>query len=720
VELAHGYAANLLAKKPDFLFLPHLGGIHNPADTGIACTCVFVQGEPFYLPAAFSGFNGNGTLRPYLDFSKGIDGNMNAFREVVTRLGVDARKTEMAARAAWAEQESFWSDLSEMGKEALAKVGEDPEAIGVVLFGRPYNSFAPEANKGAPAKFASRGVRIIPFDMMPCAGEQLPKDRNMYWGIGRQILKAAQYVKKNPQLFAAYITNFSCGPDSFLVGYFRDIMGRKPSLTLELDSHTADAGVETRIEAFLDIVHFYRRAGEERPTTRRTNGFRPAVVEFHHGRGGIRTSSNEWVPLEDKRVKVIIPAMGRYGTPLMAKALARRGVRAEVLPPADEEVLKLGRGNSSCKECLPLQTTIGSLLHYLRQRPEGEITAYFMASTDGPCRFGQYHVFSKDLLEKQEIPNVAVLSLTTENGYAGLGDRFAVAAWRGMIIGDLFDEMYSTILAGAVDPQEGLAVLEHQHQALLEVIHRGWPAVARQLARTAKKLAQIPLKKPYPEIPKLSLTGEIYVRRDPISLQGLVERLARHGFIVRTSQTSEWIKYLDWLAREGIDGENSVSFWVRYWVKRYFDRRVRQKLAPSGLFFFEDAEVEPVVKAGSRFVSPRLMGEAILTVGSAFHEILHPSCGIISIGPFGCMPSRLAESILSEKLTMAEKRVIAAHNGHAAWDAAMETNRKLPFLAIETDGNAFPQVIEARLEAFMLQAQRVHDILLKQTGRDPA
>ena len=33
-----------------------------------------------------------------------------------------------------------------------------------------------------------------------------------------------------------------------------DIMGGKPSLTLELDSHVADAGLETRIEAFLDML----------------------------------------------------------------------------------------------------------------------------------------------------------------------------------------------------------------------------------------------------------------------------------------------------------------------------------------------------------------------------------------------------------------------------------------------------------------------------------
>ncbi|NOQ46605.1 MAG: hypothetical protein GQ559_08035, partial [Desulfobulbaceae bacterium] len=40
--------------------------------------------------------------------------------------------------------------------------------------------------------------------------------------------------------------------------------------------------------------------------------------------------------------------------------------------------------------------------------------------------------------------------------------------------------------------------------------------------------------------------------------------------------------------------------------------------------------------------------------------------------------------------------------------------RKFPFLAIETDGNAFPHIIEARLEALCLQAGRLNDQLIGQ------
>ena len=79
------------------------------------------------------------------------------------------------------------------------------------------------------------------------------------------------------------------------------------------------------------------------------------------------------------------------------------------------------------------------------------------------------------------------------------------------------------------------------------------------------------------------------------------------------------------------------------------------------------------------------------------------------------MPTRVAEAILSEKFTTGEKlEAMAKTNGKSETDSVIFKNkdRKLPFLAIETDGNAFPQIIEARLEAFALQARRLHEKML--------
>ena len=350
------------------------------------------------------------------------------------------------------------------------------------------------------------------------------------------------------------------------------------------------------------------------------------------------------------------------------------------MPPADEEDLKLGRGNSSCKECLPLQLTIGTLLNYLRRRGPEEITVYMMPSAGGPCRFGQYNVFARKIISKQRIPNVAVLSPTSLNGYGGLGDRVTLAAWRNIVIADLFEEMYATILAGASDVQGALEVLHREHGKILALGDQAWSILSAQLSRSAQALGQIGLHTPYERIPKISLIGEIYVRHDPISRQGIIERLGERGFIVRTAQVSEWLKYTDWLIRTRIEGQRTPGFWIRYLVKRYFDRRVRQKLAPSGLFDRHTPEIQDLVEAGRRYVSPQLTGEAILTVGASFHEILSPACGIISIGPFGCMPSRLAEAILSEKFTTAELRR-HSRNGLGA-HPLLKKDRRLPFFRL--------------------------------------
>ncbi|MEW6219437.1 MAG: acyl-CoA dehydratase activase [Thermodesulfobacteriota bacterium] len=715
VELAHGQMADLVARQPDILFLPHVKGLPRE-EGGSSCTCVFVQAEGSYLAAAFPELAGIRTLSGCFDFAAGIEASREAFFGVARELGADRRGAEAALAAGIAAQEALRQDLKRLGAEALAALEGSPDATAVVLFGRPYNAFAPEANKGIPAKLASRGVRIIPFDCLPFETEALAPEMNMYWALGRMLLQTAQLVRRHPQLFATYITNFSCGPDSFLLSYFRDVQGDKPSLTLELDSHTADAGLETRIEAFLDIVASYRQLTRERPASAGRRAFAPSRVDYRDGQAGVTDAAGRWLPLRDERIKVLVPAMGRYGTPLLTRAFARVGVRSEALPPADDEILKLGRGNSSCKECLPLQTTVGSMLHYLTNgRPEDEVTAYFMPSAEGPCRFGQYHVFSQRVIARQRIPNAAVLALNSLNGYGGLGDRFTLAAWRGVIIGDLFDEMWSTVLAGAADRQQGLTVLEAEFARVLAVIDQDWRAIAGQLKASARALAAIPLSRPYAEIPKVSLIGEIYVRHDPIALQRLVERLADRGIIVRTAPNSEWIKYVDWLVKTGVEGERDLGFWLRHYVKRFFDHRIRRLLAPAGLFFDESVQPQDLVRLGEAFIPRQLTGEAILTVGSAFHEILHPACGIISIGPFGCMPTRVAESILSEQFTTSRTRQLLAacgHRPHGARAVVLAQERKLPFLAIETDGNAFPQLIEARLEAFSLQAKRLNDQLL--------
>ena len=85
------------------------------------------------------------------------------------------------------------------------------------------------------------------------------------------------------------------------------------------------------------------------------------------------------------------------------------------------------------------------------------------------------------------------------------------------------------------------------------------------------------------------------------------------------------------------------------------------------------------------------------------------ACSVISIGPFGCMPSRISEAILRKEMNVIGKQRLAGWQQKAAEFKDIEI---FPYLALETDGDPYPQLVEARLESFILQAKRVHEKIM--------
>ncbi|WP_031482921.1 acyl-CoA dehydratase activase [Maridesulfovibrio frigidus] len=696
VELAHGSMGELLKLKTDHIFLPHVRSL--PLKSGDrSSTCVLVQGETYYLRSAFPELENRSVLTPVIHMQEGMDQVRDTLVKMAKSLKIKAGQASDAFNKALTEQDCFFSDIRAKGAQYIANLESQPDKNAVVLFGRPYNAFNSWANKSIPAKFSTRATNIIPCDMLPST-EDCNADRNMYWATGEQIMESAEYVAKHPQLFGTFITNFSCGPDSFLLGHFRRAMGKKPSLTLELDSHTADAGIETRIEAFLDIVNGFKLLKIGSNHDKKT--FTPALSESRDAVSGIVDSSGTWRPINDPDVILLIPSLGEISTDFLAASMSRDNIRYKVLPHANEAALKLGRNNSSCKECLPLQLTSGALLAHLEERKKPEVSLFLMPTAKGPCRFGQYSVFMNDLVERLEIPDLAMFSPSSTNGYGGFSTKVVLGLWQGIVTGSILEDIHASIVTGAKDKENALKIFWKVRQDLLESMTTNWKDLSRALHKGAKDLSVIKLEKNIEEYPVISILGEIYVRHDPLARRSLPERLSKEGFIVRVAPVLEWMKYTDWLNRKGIEGKAGLGSIVKQGIKGYFEKRIRAILSKSGLVHFKGPDIGEIVATASPHISDQLTGEAVLTVGASLHEIMNPSCGVISIGPFGCMPSRVAESILSEKF-----RAVSAGNKASSF---LEDDTRLPFLAIETDGNPFPQLIEARLEAFCLQASRLH------------
>jgi predicted nucleotide-binding protein (sugar kinase/HSP70/actin superfamily) len=154
---------------------------------------------------------------------------------------------------------------------------------------------------------------------------------------------------------------------------------------------------------------------------------------------------------------------------------------------------------------------------------------------------------------------------------------------------------------------------------------------------------------------------------------------------------------------------------LRNRVMRRDERRIQQAISGNGLPPEASVDIDRTLSRAAPYISPRLTGEAVLTVGSSLGEIVDRVCGVIAIGPFGCMPNRLSEALLTEAMTREGK--LAAGDGQRC-RAALADIDDLPFLSIESDGSPFPQLIEAKLETFCLRARRLHQRLAQIDGAD--
>jgi predicted CoA-substrate-specific enzyme activase len=717
VEQSHGMLKALLNEKPDIVFLPHIKALPVLGGGDVCVTCPFVQSEPYLLKAAFPELASVLVLSPVLDMTKGIGESREEFLRLAAQLGQPQAAALAAFEQAAESQCAFQAACRREGQRFLEELEKTPDETAVVVFGRPYNALSAAGNMGIPKKLVTRGYKVIPMDFLPVEPEE--SFDNMYWASGQWILKAARFVQRHPQLYGAYITNFSCGPDSFVIGYFRDIMGQKPSLTLELDSHTADAGLDTRIEAYLDVVKRYRIL-QKQAVFCSLEPFQAAHIERKNGKSVVMDSTGAAYPLTSPRVKVLIPSMGDIASRMMAATLRHVGVNAIALPPAGKAELDLGRSLASCKECLPLLLTAGSLVRYVKEEWNGEdVLVNFMPETSGPCRFGQYNVMMRELVRKLRLPNITMLSLTAENAYAGFGVKFALRAWQTIVLSDILDDVASAVLALAVDPDEGLNAFERMADSLCASAARDtWPVFRKKITAAAQDLSRLPRKGRVGDLPSIALIGEIYVRRDNFSRQNLVETLSRKGFLVQTSQLSEWIHYCDYIVQNKLVAKSNFYDRARNRItcmaKSPYEDFIRKAMTQSGFYKNTGSGVDHLVSSAQDLISPRLTGETILTVGAAMADSIESVDGVLALGPFGCMPARISEAIITQSLNE-HKPGVALDRELVA--RVMQEHNALPFLSLETDGNPFPQLIESRLEAFLLQVLRVHEAIQKSTAQ---
>src|SRR5690348_7418660 len=96
---------------------------------------------------------------------------------------------------------------------------------------------------------------------------------------------------------------------------------------------------------------------------------------------------------------VYIPPMAYGSARAFAAGFRAIGIDAEPTPPSDHRTRELGAKYTSGDECYPAKVTVGDFFKVLEQpHCDRSKTVLFMPTADGPCRFGQYTPYLRQIL----------------------------------------------------------------------------------------------------------------------------------------------------------------------------------------------------------------------------------------------------------------------------------------------------------------------------------
>ena len=658
-KVAFGHLQDLLDKGVDLLFLPSY--IRFPVAyqkiTGTQA-CPYVQAFP-YLARASLNFGNTKTIEPVLQLQDRRH-FIKSMRDLGKALGKRGRTVLQAMHRAERAQKEFIRSAEARGSEALASLRQGEKAL--VLIGRNYNTSDTGLNMNLPAKIRDLGIQAIPMDFLPLQGVEMDGLEDMYWRSGQRILAAARFMREHPNLYPVYITNFGCGPDSFITHFFRDEMGDKPYLQLEIDEHSADAGAVTRIEAFLDSLKHAPSVSLPRTFEVRTNG-------------------------SPYRKKIHLPPMTDHAFAISA-AFKACGVEAEVLPESDDETLRIGKEHSSGRECYPLALTTGDMIKATR-RPgfDPERSAFFMPSGKGPCRFGQYNRYHRLVLDKLGLEQVPILSPSQDEtlyrDVGVLGKDFSLLCWKGTLGVDMLQK----------------ALWEHRpHEKRTGESDRVYGEALRKLtdAIEQKKDPLPVLQEAYREFnaikrsernkPVIGVVGEIYIRANRYGNENIVRQIEKLGGEAWVAPISEWLAYLNVTAKGAARMNRSWGDLFKSHVAGWAQAREEHKMVSSfngSLRSLHEPTIRDTLRAAAPYVHHSFEGEAVLSVGKAIDYINRGVSGIVNVMPFTCMPGTIAGALL--------KRV-------------REDFNNIPLLNIAYEGQKDSQTL-TRLEAFMHQAK---------------
>ncbi|EEG78289.1 acyl-CoA dehydratase activase-related protein [Dethiobacter alkaliphilus] len=260
VKLYLGHLANLRDKKVDCIFAPRIVSVERkkylcPKFLGLPEMARFcVDNLPEMLDVEIN------VHQKYQETHKGL-------LKLASRFGQPAAKAREALAAAKKAQEQYEAKLRQgyTPRDILEKRTEPAGGgnVRVAVMGHAYNLNDSYISMNLLARLREMGVDVVTSEMLrpqeiKRGTHSLQKD--IFWTFGKELMGAALHLHEQGEIQGmVLVASFGCGPDSLVCEMVERVYKRAkkiPVLLLTIDEHTGEAGVVTRLEAFVDMLRW--------------------------------------------------------------------------------------------------------------------------------------------------------------------------------------------------------------------------------------------------------------------------------------------------------------------------------------------------------------------------------------------------------------------------------------------------------------------------------
>lgn len=241
VKVYYGHCQKLLNEKIDILFSPRYISLKKER---LGCPKFFALADviPYMFKTKVK------ICAPYVNLAeKDLAGTMIG---VAQKLGLTEEKAELAVTAALAKESKRQQEKERQFKRAI----NSSRPI-VLLISHPYNLYDRFVNADLVRQLQRLGVETLMIDWVPIRKHH-DQDFFFHWDFAEEMLDQIDEVMGQGIAGGLQVSTFNCGCDSvikeFVEKKFKQT--RRPYMPLILDEHTAEAGIKTRLEAFVDTL----------------------------------------------------------------------------------------------------------------------------------------------------------------------------------------------------------------------------------------------------------------------------------------------------------------------------------------------------------------------------------------------------------------------------------------------------------------------------------